>query len=49
MALRLDQNSPRFITRYRAIMAELQRVSSTQDVERSAGELSPIAPKVLRC
>lgn len=28
LSLRLDQNSPRFILRYRAIMAELHRVSS---------------------
>ena len=39
LALRLDQNSPRFITRYRAIMAELHRVSSVQDAEQDAGNL----------
>lgn len=45
LAFRLDQNSPRFITRYRAILAELHRVSSAQDAERN----SPPPTRVLPC
>lgn len=43
LSLRLDQNSPRFILRYRAILAELHRVSSEGgDEESGLGELTSI-------